>query len=75
MSIYDNCKLLRREFSANPFEQMCCSRSKNTSSYRLDWHISWGHGRETLITSLSRDNTIRMSMVTGTLGLYHHQPK
>lgn len=54
---------------------MCCSRSKNTSSYRLDWHISWGHSREMLIASLSRDNAIRMSTVTATLGLYHHQPK
>lgn len=54
---------------------MCCSRSKNTSSYRLDWHISWGHSRETLITSLSRDNTFSTSMVTGTPGLYHHQSK
>lgn len=37
---------------------MCCSRSKNTSSYGLDKHTSWGHGRETLITSLNRDNTL-----------------
>lgn len=65
MSVYDNHKLLRREFSANPFEHMCCSRSKNTSSYRLDEHTSCGHGRETLIASRNRDNTIRMSAGTG----------
>lgn len=49
---------------------MCCCRSKNTSSYRLDWHISWGQSKEMLIASLGRDNTIRMSKVTGLLGLY-----
>uniref|UniRef100_A0A8C0V103 Uncharacterized protein n=1 Tax=Cyanistes caeruleus TaxID=156563 RepID=A0A8C0V103_CYACU len=31
--------------------------------------------KQTLIASLSRDNTIRMSTVTGTLGLYHLQSK
>lgn len=44
---------------------MCCSRSKNASFYRLDEHTSWGHSRETLNASLNRDNTIRMSAVTG----------